>query len=228
MVRIQSFYRGYRARISLSKLVKADWVRVFDPSSRRYFWSHVRRCKESQWKLPFGIRSLFEAEDDEAVERIQSLVRGFLAKRRTRHIAAVLYSRFYDAGEDNFYWRNNRTGETSWEVSRWLVQLHIPLSPEDEVLYAVRQQVKSLQEALKKKEEEIEGMKHAPGGLLLVNREGNNDAARDLRIAACRKVMRSKHMSNWTTDQLAAWLMDMKMNEYIPLLYKNKLVMLQI
>jgi hypothetical protein len=35
-------------------------------------------------------------------------------------------------------------------------------------------------------------------------------------------VKRSKHMDEWTVAQLAAWLSEMKMDEYIPLVQKNR------
>lgn len=42
------------------------------------------------------------------------------------------------------------------------------------------------------------------------------------RVANAKDLIRSKDMDKWTIDELSAWFTELKMEEYIPFLYKNR------
>jgi hypothetical protein len=44
------------------------------------------------------------------------------------------------------------------------------------------------------------------------------------KVTKAKFADRSKHMDEWSMDDLAAWFYEMKMPEYIPFLYTNRWV----
>lgn len=214
LIRIQSSIRKFLAKRRVSRLANDTWERVFDPPSGLYFW-YNRRTGGSQWSKPYGVKTWFSDRDETAALNIQRVARGYLARRVVTQMAAEVYSRYYDAKEKAFYWMDHRTGQTTWEVSRWLMNQKIPLSAEDEDLFAAHRKIQELQEALEKREQELR----------LVRQRRFEELEPEVlqeKAAAAKSVKRSKHMDDWSTDELAAWFTEMKMSEYVPLLYKNR------
>ena len=132
-----------------------------------------------------------------------------------KRLAAQRYHRYYDAEQMAFYWLDTRTGVTTWDVSRWLINQQIPLSVEDEALLKAHRKIRELQEALDRRDQELHRVRQQR------YEELEPEVLQDRAVAA-KAVKRSKHMEDWTTDQLAAWFTELKMTEYIPLLYKNR------
>ena len=212
--RIQSCVRRFLAKQRVARIAGVTWERIFDPPTQLYFWFN-RRTGVSQWTLPHGIRAFYSDQDLAAALLFQRIVRGFLARRLVKRVAAQCYRRYYDAEQMAFYWLDSRTGVTTWEASPWLVNQQIPLSAEDEALLNAHRKIRELQEALERKDQELHQVREQ-------RYEELEPKALQERAAAAKAVKRSKHMDEWTTDQLAAWFTEMKMTEYIPLLYKNR------
>jgi hypothetical protein len=212
---IQCMIRRKLARIRVKQKLKETYERVYDPKMCLYFWfnSHTG---DSQWRVPFLLRPFDEA-DHAAATQIERAARGYLARRVVRSMAMEKYSRFYDAKSDRFYWMNNDTKETSWSVSKWLQRMEIPLLPEDKMLYESQKRIKELELVLKAKDEELARVRKKRYEELepLVVQD-------KLKNAKASAVPRSKHMDDWTLDQLAAWFAEMKLDEYIPTLYSHK------
>jgi len=168
----------------------------------------------SQWILPLFV-TLFTPEDHENATKINCLVRVFIAKMRVRKLAYARYSRFYDANVNKFYWFDKKTQKTTWKVSKWLIKQEIPLPPEDEMLYKSNLKIKELEAKLKAKEQEIKAV-----------RKQRYEELEPLviadRIKTAKATKRSHDMDTWTVDDLSAWFTELKMEQYIDFLFKNR------
>lgn len=216
IVRIQSITRGYLAKKRAKRVARKLWERAFDPRRKVYFW-YNRRTGHSQWKQPRYV-DLYRRRDFVAAFLIIRLVRGFLSRRRTLKIVQRRFARFYDAKIDRFYWLDRAAGKTFWQASPWLQRFNLPLSPEDQALYDSVAKIKQLEKQLADKDEEIkEVRKHRYEELeplVIADRVAN----------ASKALLRSKDMQRWTVDQLCAWFVQLKMDEYVPFLFKNRSV----
>lgn len=212
---IQCMMRRKLARIRVKQKLKETYERVYDPKMCLYFWFNSK-TGDSQWRVPFLLKP-YDEHDHEAATHIERAARGFLARRVTRRMVMVKYSRFYDAKSDRFYWMNNETKETAWSVSKWLLRMDIPLLPEDQMLYESQKRIKELELVLKAKDEELARVRKKRYEELepLVIQD-------KLENAKASTVPRSKHMDDWGLDQLAAWFAEMKLDDYIPTLYTHK------
>ena len=151
--KIQCLIRKFLARVKMRHVSMRQWGRVFEPKIDKYFFYNSLTGK-SQWHIPRWI-SLWYPEDTEAVIKFQRITRGFLGRVRTRRLAKLRYTKFFDQQSDKVYYMNNRTQETFWEPSDWLYNQRIELAPDDQALYESVQKIKELEKMLKQKEEEI-------------------------------------------------------------------------
>jgi hypothetical protein len=212
---IQCMIRRKLARMRVKHLLQETYERVYDPKMCLYFWFNSK-TGESQWRVPFLLKT-YEQQDHDAATEIERIARGYIARRAVRIMAMEKYSRFYDAKGDRFYWMNNETKETSWSVSTWLRKMEIPLLPEDQMLYESQKRIKELELVLKAKDEELARVRRKRYEELepFVIQE-------KLENAKAINIPRSKHMDDWSVDQLAAWFAEMKLDEHIPTLYTHK------
>lgn len=210
---IQKNFRRYLVKRRIKKLRNKIWQRIFDPKSNTYFWYNKNTMK-SQWKIPYHVE-LFRRRELIAVQDIIRVVRGFLGRKLAQKEINKLYSKYYDTNSDKCYYCNNITKKTFWKVSKWLASFTIPMSAEDQLLFNATQQIKKLQEELKEKEKEI-----------IATRKKRYEELEPLiiadRVSNAKLLIRSKQMETWSTDELAAWFTEMKMEEYIPALYQNR------
>ena len=151
--KIQCLIRKFLARVKMRHVSMRQWGRVFEPKIDKYFFYNSLTGK-SQWHIPRWI-SLWYPEDTEAVIKFQRITRGFLGRVRSRRLAKLRYTKFFDQQSDKVYYMNNRTQETFWEPSDWLYNQRIELAPDDQALYESVQKIKELEKMLKQKEEEI-------------------------------------------------------------------------
>ena len=158
---------------------------------------------------------LFTEVDHKAVSNINRIALGFIARMRVRKIIYQKYTRFYDSQANKFYWLDNVTQKTTWKVSKFLMKQEIPMPLEDQMLYASMQRIKELEEKLQAKEKEIKDVR-------LKRFEELEPLVIADRVQNAKALKRSKDMDTWTIDELAAFFTELKMDEYIPFLYKNK------
>lgn len=189
------------------------WERVFDPKVGLYFW-YSQVTGESKWSTPF-LLELHTSQDHAAAVQIERIVRGFMGRAVAKRKAALKYSRFYEAKKNKFYWMLNSTQRTFWKASPWLVRMQIPLPPEDQMLYDSQQKIRELEALLKAKEEEI--VKVRAKRYEELEPEVIQDKLMNARVAP-----RSKHMDEWSVDDLAQWFGELKFDEYIPKIYAHK------
>lgn len=212
-VKIQSVVRKFIAGRRVRTRAKRIWQRVYDPKFRIYFW-YNRLNGGSQWHVPKFL-TLFTDEDHASATKLNSIVREYLAKMRVRKILYARYSRFYDSNVNKFYWLDKKTQKTTWKVSKWIIKQEVPLPPEDVMLYKSNQKIKELEEKLKVKEQEIKQV-----------RKQRYEELEPLviadRVKNAKALKRSKDMDVWTMDDLAAWLTEMKMDQYIDFIFKNR------
>jgi hypothetical protein len=156
-IKIQNLIRKFLARLKMKHVSMAQWGRVFEPKIDQYFFYNTLTGK-SQWPVPRWI-SLWYPEDIASVIKFQKIARGFLGRVRSRSLAKLRYSKFYDQKSDRVYFMNNRSGETFWDPSEWLFNQRIELTPDDQALFDSIQKIKQLEKMLSQKEEEIKEVK---------------------------------------------------------------------
>lgn len=212
-VTIQACIRRYLALQRVTKRSLRVWDRVFDARLKRYFWFNNINGK-SQYNVP-RLLILHPEADLKAAVQFERVVRGFIGRMRGRHKAHLKYTRFFDANEERFYWMVNTNKETFWDASKWLIRQECPMPPEDSMLYKSYLRIKDLEAQLRRKDEEIKEVR--------VKRyeELEPEILVD-KVKSAKDLVRSKHMDTWTTDQLAAWFTEMKMDEYISFLFQNR------
>jgi hypothetical protein len=212
-IMIQCMIRCFLARVHMKSRARRIWQRVFDPKFKIYFWFN-KLNGQSQWNLP-KYMFMFTDVDTEATTKIQKLCRGFVGRMKVRRLVHAKYTRFYDSNLNRFYWMENATQKTTWKVSVWLMKQNVPMPPEDEMIYKSMARIRELEEKLQQKEDEIRIVRRKR------YEELEPEVLRD-RVASAKVLKRSKHMDEWTTDELAAWFTEMKMAEHIPFLYSNR------
>mmetsp|Transcript_923 Transcript_923/g.920 ORF Transcript_923/g.920 Transcript_923/m.920 type:complete len:505 (-) Transcript_923:48-1562(-) len=210
---IQCLARQYIAYKKVQYISSKAWKRVFDPKIKGYFW-YNKITGVSSWKLP-PLLTLYTKEDHLAAIQIERIVRGFIARRRVRRIAQNKYSKYYDSKQDKFYYFNQTTNETSWTASQWLLKQNLPLPPEDQALYESMQRIKELEAKLREKEQEIKDVRQKRFEELEV------EVVKD-KLRSVKALKRGKNMDEWTTDELAAFFTELKMEQYCQFLYSNK------
>jgi len=212
-VTIQCAFRVAIAKMRIKSQAKRVWQRVYDPKYRRFFWFN-KWTKKSRWDQP-KFTQLFYEEDREAAVKIERLVRGFIGRMRVRKVANMKYTRFYDASVNKFYWLDKSTGKTTWNVSPWLFKLKIEMPTEDRMLYESYQKIKELEAKLREKDQEIKEVRKKRF------EELEPEVIRD-KVQDVRHLQRSKNMDEWKVEELAAWFTEMKMEEYVPFLFRNR------
>jgi SAM domain (Sterile alpha motif) len=86
---------------------------------------------------------------------------------------------------------------------------------EDMMLYQSHLKIRELEEKLKAKDEEIKEVR------LKRFEELEPEVLRD-KVSNARALKRSKHMDEWSMEQLCAWFEEMKMGEHVPYLLANR------
>lgn len=210
---IQLMFRRNAAVNRVRRKSRAAWERVFDPKVGLYFW-YCQGTGESKWSTPCLLK-LYTADDEAAAVQMQRITRGFLGRVKAKKRAAMKYSRFYEAKKDKFYWMLNATQRTFWKASPWLMRMSIPLLPEDQMLYESQQKIRELEALLRAKDEEI--IKVRAKRYEELEPEVIQDKLMNARVAP-----RSKHMDEWTVDDLAQWFGELKFDEYIQKIYAHK------
>lgn len=89
------------------------------------------------------------------------------------------------------------------------------MAKEDNLLYEAEQRIKELERQLLEKDKEIKAARKARFDDL------QPQIIKD-KVKAAKNLQRSKHMDDWSTDDLAAWFTELKMEEYIPSLYNDR------
>lgn len=211
--KIQCMIRVFLAKIKIRRTAKRVWQRVYDPTYKKYFWYNVLDGN-SKWTLPKFVK-MYYTEDHEASVMIEKVIRGFVGRMKARKLANQKYTRFYDSNVNKFYWLDNKTQLTTWNVSPWLEKQEINMPPEDQMLYQSQLKIRELEEALKRKDEEIKDIRKKR------YEELEPEVIRD-KVQNAKAFKRSKNMDEWKTDELAAWFTELKMEQYIPFLFKNR------
>jgi len=211
--RIQCMVRKALAAVTVKNRAFRIWRKVFDPSSNCYFW-YNQLNGQSQWNLPKYMTAHTEDEVNSTM-LIQKVVRGFTHRMRARKRAHSMYTRFYDSSVNKFYWMINATQVTFWRSTPWLLKQEIPMPPEDQMLYQSMLKIRELEEILKKKDEEIKAVR-------IKRYEELEPQVLVDRLKSAKDLERSRDMDEWSIDELAAFFTEMKMDQYVPFLYSNR------
>jgi hypothetical protein len=213
IVKIQCMMRRYLARRRMKSQAQVALVRVFDPTFKRYFW-YNQYTKGSTWKKPKFI-DMFGEVDFKAIALMQRYIRGFIGRRRARKEANTRYVRFFDNETGRFYWFDKKTQQTTYNASPWLKRMNIDMPAEDKMLYQSYLKIKELERMLQEKEHEIKVIRKQR------YEELEPQVIQD-KVKSVKNLERSKNMDEWSIDDLAAWFTELKMEEYIPNLFSNR------
>mmetsp|Transcript_22876 Transcript_22876/g.33420 ORF Transcript_22876/g.33420 Transcript_22876/m.33420 type:complete len:412 (-) Transcript_22876:507-1742(-) len=212
-ITLQCMVRRYIAVKKVQRVTLESWMRVFEPKVKMYFW-YNKITGVSSWNNP-RMLTLFSAEDHQAATNIQRIGRGFISRARVRQKAQERFSKFYESKQDKFYYMNNETGETFWNPSPWLLKQRLQLPPEDQALYDSIRKIKELEKMLQAKEQEIKDVK------LKRFEELEVEVVQD-KLRNAKAMERGNHMDEWSTDHLAAWFTELKMEQYCHFLYSQR------
>ncbi|CAE7732976.1 FKB10, partial [Symbiodinium microadriaticum] len=91
----------------------------------------------------------------------------------------------------------------------------LQLPPEDQALYNSLTKIKELEEMLRRKDEEIKAVK------LKRFEELEVEVVQD-KLRNVKAIQRGKHMDEWSTDELAAFFTELKMEQYCHFLYTQR------
>lgn len=210
---IQCMVRRFLARCRMRHVSYRTWQRVYDPAFKLYFF-YNRVNGKSQWTLPMFMQ-WFTKEDEIAAHLIGRILRSFIGRMRARKAAHEQYVRYFDANVSKFYWTNKRTNLTFWKASKWLARQTIPMPYEDQMLFNQYLKIQELTKLLKEKENEIKETR------LKRYEELEPEVLAD-RVKNAKALVRSKNMDEWSIDELAAWFTELKMDMYVPFVYKNR------
>lgn len=210
---VQCMVRKKLALWRVQRIVRSTYERVFDPKAGMYFW-YNKITGQSQWTVPY-LLELHPKSDHVAAVQFQRITRGFLGRCRCKKKAALKYTRFYDAKLNKFYYMFNSTQKTFWNASPWLLRMQIPMPAEDQMLHESQQRIIELEMLLKAKDEEIAEVRAKRYEEL--EPEVIKDKVRNARVAA-----RSKHMDEWSVDDLATWFAELRFDDYIATIYSHK------
>jgi len=89
------------------------------------------------------------------------------------------------------------------------------MPPEDVMLETQATKIKELEKILKEKDAEIRRIRKA-------TYEELEPKVLEDRVKNAKVLVRSKHMDDWSVDELAAWFIEMKMDHIITFLYQNR------
>lgn len=212
-IRIQCLIRKFLARRKIRKVAKEVLIRTFDPVYKQYFWFD-KLHGSSSWKKPKFLE-LFDEIDISSTKTIQRVARGFIGRCRARKIANARYVRYFDSETGRYYWYDQRTKKTTYNASRWLQRMNVDMPTEDKLLQQSHMRIKELERKLAEKEVEIKQIR------IQRYEELEPQVIKD-KIKNARNLERSKHMDDWTIDDLAAWFTELKMEQYIPSLFSNR------
>jgi len=210
---LQCFVRMKMAQIKIKIRAQRCWRRVFDPQFKMYFWYNLING-QSQWHVP-KYQQLYSDRDEEGCKGFQKIVRGFVGRRRAKHKANAKWTRFFDAKLNKFYWMTNDDGKTFWNATRWLVKQEIDMPPEDRQLFEQYEKIRLLELALEEKDKEIK----------IIRKQRYEELEPNVildRVASVKNIERSKHMDEWSVDDMGAWFVELKMDEHIPFIYQNR------
>jgi FK506-binding protein 1 len=210
---IQCLVRKFLAKVKCKRVASRTWLRVFDPAFKMYFW-YKKTSGESQWTCPMFVEK-FTQEDIIATSLIERMARGFVGRKRARQKVFEQYTRYFDANVNKFYWVNHNTGGTFWKASAWLVKQEVPMPTEDQMLYTSYLKIKELEKLLKEKDNEIKKIRKS-------TYEELEPKVLEDRVRDAKDLVRSKHMDEWSVDELGAWFIEMKMEHVISFLYQNR------
>lgn len=212
--KLQRIVRIFLAKARVKRLTKETLLRVFDPEFKRYFW-YDKLHQTSQWSKP-SFLDLYDDDDIRAALTLQRVVRGFNGRQRAKKIANDKYVRYFDVETTRFYWLDKTTQKTTYNASKWLQRQNINMPSEDKLLLQSQLRIKELERKLAEKEMEIKQVRKKR------YEELEPEVIKD-KVKAARNMQRSKNIDEWTVDDLAAWFTELKMDEYIPYLFANRI-----
>ncbi|OWY91266.1 hypothetical protein PHMEG_00040226, partial [Phytophthora megakarya] len=120
---LQTQFRAFLSRQRMARLLLSVYEKHYDPIRKQHFYVNTL-TNVSTWDKPLllvrflpGDRELARGQVElslkEAAQRIQRVVRAFLAKRTIRQLVRENYMKLFDTENRVFYYFNTRTGERS-------------------------------------------------------------------------------------------------------------------
>ncbi|GMF40932.1 unnamed protein product [Phytophthora fragariaefolia] len=120
---LQNQLRSYLSRQRMARLLMSVYEKHYDPVRKQHFYVNTQ-TNVSTWEKPLLLarflpgdhklsRGTVDLAPKEAAQRIQRVVRAFLARKTIRQLVRENYMKLFDQESRVFYYLNTRTGERS-------------------------------------------------------------------------------------------------------------------
>ncbi|KAL4117133.1 hypothetical protein PRIC2_012581 [Phytophthora ramorum] len=120
---LQTQFRAFLSRQRMARLLLSVYEKHYDPIRKQHFYVNTL-TNESTWDKPLLLvrflhddrnlsRGSVNLAPKEAAQRIQRVVRAYLAKNTVRQLVRENYMKLFDSESRVFYYLNTRTGERS-------------------------------------------------------------------------------------------------------------------
>ncbi|POM78473.1 Hypothetical protein PHPALM_3996 [Phytophthora palmivora] len=120
---LQNQFRAFLSRQRMARLLLSVYEKHYDPIRKQHFYVNTL-TNVSTWDKPLLLIRFLPGDHDiargrvdlspkEAAQRIQRVVRAFLAKKTIRQLVRENYMKLFDFENRVFYYFNTRTGERS-------------------------------------------------------------------------------------------------------------------
>ncbi|KAG7391130.1 thiosulfate sulfurtransferase (rhodanese)-like domain-containing protein 2 [Phytophthora pseudosyringae] len=120
---LQTQFRAFLGRQSMARLLLSVYEKHYDPMRKQHFYVNTL-TNVSTWDKPLLLvrflpgdheiaRGHVDLAPKEAAQRIQRVVRAFLAKKTIRQLVRESYMKLFDPDNRVFYYLNTRSGQRS-------------------------------------------------------------------------------------------------------------------
>uniref|UniRef100_A0A7S1TPB3 peptidylprolyl isomerase n=1 Tax=Phaeomonas parva TaxID=124430 RepID=A0A7S1TPB3_9STRA len=214
---IQCAFRKWVARREVLGMIRDHYEKVWEPDYDCYFYFNAR-TEDSSWEPPKVLRGEpYDPLEEPAAIAIQTMGRRVMAKERARDVLFDRTERVFDPVTKEFFYHDTISDKTFWDKPKLLRPGEdIEANVADATLAEREDEVATL-----KRELEEERRRFAEFKAKRFNDVRELVKQSDIEDAKGR--LRSKHMDDWTFQEVSAWLdEDLNCGHYCELIIQNR------